>query len=105
MRFLKTVLQPEWQNPTASAVPRSLGIASAETVPLQFPTKRTVADAKLPDGVAAIGIGDLLATRRTAMLKNQRATPDVAFPERHIGRNCENFSPDSEAFVVIGVRQ
>lgn len=56
VRFLKTELQPEWQNPTGSAVPRSLGIASTETLPFRFPTERTVGDAKLPDRAVAIDV-------------------------------------------------
>lgn len=82
---------------------RALEVArQLETAPLPAfsPT-----DAKLPDGVAAIDIGDLSTTRRTAMLRNQRATPGAVFPERYIGRTCENFRSDGEAFVVIGVRQ
>lgn len=75
-------------------------------MPFQFPTKRSVTDAKLPDGEVAIGVGvTLLTTRRAAMLRNQRATPDVAFPERYMDRKCENVRPDGVAFDETGVRQ
>jgi hypothetical protein len=57
VRFLKTLLQAKEQNPTDSAVSRTLRIVSAETVSFQFPTKRTVADTKFPNGEVAIGIG------------------------------------------------